>query len=225
MRHFVSINMKCHSKSWDIYFSADFIEFRFAIFFNMTSRFYDTSICMTHISSKSLFAISDITRNTFFFIFEELRLIFRRRIWGREEWKRGWTGGEGKKKKHGCDDGLPDKGRGTDCYEILSNVRVSAQGASVRDLRAGKTRCSRIRVFVDRANDCRCIHIQNHVHRRRRPVPFELPSICGSVAGYTGCPGITVISLDYCPKNRTKKNTFNIDSFRIKYAQQRLVQL
>lgn len=37
----------------------------------------------------------------------------------------------------------------------------------VRDPRAGKTRCSRIRVFVDRANDCRCIHIQNHVHRRR----------------------------------------------------------
>lgn len=40
----------------------------------------------------------------------------------------------------------------------------------VRDLRAGKTRCSRIRVFVDRANDCRYIHIQNHVHRCRRPV-------------------------------------------------------
>jgi len=38
--------------------------------------------------------------------------------------------GRRKKKNHGRDDGLPDKGRGTDCYEILSNVRVSAQGVS-----------------------------------------------------------------------------------------------
>lgn len=83
----------------------------------------------------------------------------------------------------------------------------------VRNLRAGKTRCSRIRVFVDRANDCRCIHIQNHVHRRATDpsVPFELSSMRGSVAGYTGHPGITVISLDRYPKNRTKLNTyFNI---------------
>ncbi|KAL0122588.1 hypothetical protein PUN28_007354 [Cardiocondyla obscurior] len=62
------------------------------------------------------------------------------------------------------------------CVPILSNVRVSAQGASVRDPRAGKTRCSQIRMFVDRANDCRCIHIQNHVHRRHS-FPSELPSV------------------------------------------------
>ncbi|XP_011057502.1 PREDICTED: uncharacterized protein LOC105147877 [Acromyrmex echinatior] len=55
----------------------------------------------------------------------------------------------------------------------------------VRDLRAGKTRCSRIRVFVDRANDCRCIHIQNHVHRlssstRPRSFPSNF-SLCAEV--------------------------------------------
>lgn len=123
-----------------------------------------------HISRlfKSLFATSDITCNTSFYLWEASAYLSV----GAYEIGKSERGDEreGGKKKHGCDDGLPDKGRGTDCYEILSNVRVSAQGASVRDLRAGKTRCSRIRVFVDRANGCRCIHIQNHVHRRR-PFP------------------------------------------------------
>jgi len=55
----------------------------------------------------------------------------------------------------------------------------------VRDLRAGKTRCSRIRVFVDRANDYRCIHIQNHVHRLSPSTrPHSFPSnfsLCAEV--------------------------------------------
>jgi len=77
-------------------------------------------------------------------------LIFRRRIRGHRK-ERGHGGGE--RKKNDRDDGLPDKGRGTDCYEILSNARVSAQGASCsRSASRSKARCSRIRVFVDRAN-------------------------------------------------------------------------
>ncbi|XP_072751875.1 uncharacterized protein [Anoplolepis gracilipes] len=34
----------------------------------------------------------------------------------------------------------------------------------VRDLRAGKTRCSRIRMFVDRAKDYRCIHVHTSIY-------------------------------------------------------------
>lgn len=133
------------------------------------------------------------------------------------------AGGVREKKSHDRDDGFPDKERGSDCYEILFNVRDN-KVPLVRDLRAGKTRCSRIRVFVDRAKDCRCIHIHTytyiHIYIHIFKITFTLfivdPSVFSekksmrkNVAGYTG---IIVISLDRCPKSRAKQNAcFNVE--------------
>jgi len=119
----------------------------------------------------------------------------------------GSEAGGGERKKNDRDDGLPDKGRGTDCYEILSNARVSAQGASCsRSASRSKTRCSRIRVFVDRANATAGAYIFKTTFTVAiRPIRSLRTKI------YTRkCEGIyrmsrtTVISLHHCTKSRAK---------------------
>lgn len=83
--------------------------------------------------------------------------------------KEGMSGRE--KKNRGRDDGLPDKGRGTDCYEILSNVRISAQGAS-----CSRSASRQNEMLADKSVRRPCERLPVHTYSKpRSPLPPTRP--------------------------------------------------
>lgn len=75
----------------------------------------------------------------------------------------------------------------------------------VRDPRAGRTRCSRIRVFVDRANDCRCIYIFKTTFTVSPAHTFPTKDLRAEMLqDIWDIP--KVIFLDHCSKHQAKQN-------------------